>query len=82
MYGRDYLKKILKWYTDAIETLKDSYEQRRTRWYVYERIRHINLLLFKLKETEYLKSLDALFIQRIDDVNKTDFEEDLTNDQI
>tara|TARA_B100000131_G_scaffold321836_1_gene373912 strand:- start:337 stop:582 length:246 start_codon:yes stop_codon:yes gene_type:complete len=76
------LKKILKWYTDAIETLKGEYEQRRTRWYVYERIRHINLLLFKLKETEYLKSLDALFIQRIDDVNKTDFEEDLTNDQI
>ena len=34
------------------------------------------------KETEYLKSLDALFIQRIDDVNKTDFEEDLTNEQI
>ena len=26
--------------------------------------------------------LDALFIQSIDDVNKTDFEEDLTNDQI
>tara|TARA_B100000945_G_scaffold271001_1_gene232586 strand:+ start:457 stop:702 length:246 start_codon:yes stop_codon:yes gene_type:complete len=76
------LKKILKWYIDAIETLKGEYEQRRTRWYVYERIRHINLLLFKLKETEYLKSLDALFIQRIDDVNKTDFEEDLTNDQI
>ena len=76
------LKKILKWYTDAIDTLKGEYEQRRTRWYVYERIRHINLLLFKLKETEYLKSLDALFIQRIDDVNKTDFEEDLTNDQI
>ena len=76
------LKKILKWYTDAIETLKGEYEQRRTRWYVYERIRHINLLLFKLKETEYLKSLDALFIQRRDDVNKTDFEEDLTNDQI
>ena len=76
------LKKILKWYTDSIETLKGEYEQRRTRWYVYERIRHINLLLFKLKETEYLKSLDALFIQRIDDVNKTDFEEDLTNDQI
>ena len=76
------IKKILKWYTDAIETLKGEYEQRRTRWYVYERIRHINLLLFKLKETEYLKSLDALFIQRIDDVNKTDFEEDLTNDQI
>ena len=76
------LKKILKWYTDAIETLKGEYEQRRTRWYVYERIRHINLLLFKLKETEYLKSLDALFIQRVDDVNKTDFEEDLTNDQI
>ena len=76
------LKNILKWYTDAIETLKGEYEQRRTRWYVYERIRHINLLLFKLKETEYLKSLDALFIQRIDDVNKTDFEEDLTNDQI
>ena len=69
-------------YTDAIGTLKGEYEQRRTRWYVYERIRHINLLLFKLKETEYLKSLDALFIQRIDDVNKTDFEEDLTNDQI
>ena len=82
MYGRDYLKKILKWYTDTIKTLKGEYEQRRTRWYVYERIRHINLLLFKLKETEYLKSLDALFIQRIDDVNKTDFEEDLTNDQI
>ena len=76
------LKKILKWYTDAIKKLKGEYEQRRTRWYVYERIRHINLLLFKLKETEYLKSLDALFIQRIDDVNKTDFEEDLTNDQI
>tara|TARA_B100001250_G_C19407054_1_gene617316 strand:+ start:225 stop:470 length:246 start_codon:yes stop_codon:yes gene_type:complete len=76
------LKKILKCYTDAIETLKGEYELRRTRWYVYERIRHINLLLFKLKETEYLKSLDALFIQRIDDVNKTDFEEDLTNDQI
>jgi len=76
------LKKILKWYTDAIDTLKGEYEQRRTRWYVYERIRHINLLLFKLKETEYLKSLDALFIQRIDDVNKTNFEEDLTNDQI
>ena len=76
------LKKILKWYTDAIETLKGEYEQRRTRWYVYERIRHINLLLFKLKETEYLKSLDALFIQRIDDVNKTDFAEDFTNDQI
>ena len=76
------LKKILKWYTDAIETLKGEYEQRRTRWYGYERIRHINLLLFKLKETEYLKSLDALFIQRIDDVNKTDFDEDLTNDQI
>ena len=76
------LKKILKWYIDAIETLKGEYEQRRTRWYVYERIRHINLLLFKLKETEYLKSLDALFIQRIDDINKTDFEEDLTNEQI
>ena len=76
------LKKILKWYTDAIENLKGEYEQRRTRWYVYERIRHINLLLFKLKETEYLKSLDALFIQRIDDINKTDFEEDLTNEQI
>ena len=39
-------------------------------------------LVIELKETEYLKSLDALFIQRIDDVNKTDFEEDLTNDQI
>ena len=76
------LKTILKWYIDAIKNLKGEYEQRRTRWYVYERIRHINLLLFKLKETEYLKSLDALFIQRIDDVNKTDFEEDLTNDQI
>ena len=66
-------KKILTWYQDALECIDDGYEYRNVRRYLQARIRDINLLLLQSEETKFLSKLDALFIQKIQKVDQSDF---------
>ena len=70
------LNKIRTWYQDALEGMDDGSEYRKARWYVQARIRDVNLLLLQSEETKYLDKLDALFIQKIPEVEEPDFQGD------
>ena len=59
---KDTLIKIRSWYEETYDKMRSSSEYRKSRWYVQERIRVINLLLFQKEEKEYLKKLDCLFL--------------------
>ena len=66
-------KKIRTWYQDALECMDDGYEYRKARRYLQARIRDINLLLLQSEESTYLSKLDALFIQKIPEIEEPDF---------
>ena len=59
---KDTLIKIRSWYEETYDKMRSSSEYRKSRWYIQERIRVINLLLFQKEEKEYLKKLDCLFL--------------------
>ena len=67
----DTLLKIRTWYEDIYQGLEKTTEYRKSRWYITERIRVLNLMLLQNEETSFLEGLNALFIQqrdRCDDV--------------
>lgn len=61
---RDLLIEIRTWYEDQLHDLKNEYHQKDARWYYRKRILQINLMLSTIDETEYLDSLDALFLKK------------------
>ena len=61
---RDLLIDIRTWYEDQLHDLKNEFNQKDARWYYRKRILQINLMLSTIDETEYLDSLDALFLKK------------------
>ena len=61
----DTLLKIRTWYEDIYQGLEKTTEYRKSRWYITERIRVLNLMLLQNEETRFLEGLNALFIQQI-----------------
>tara|TARA_B100001250_G_C19678294_1_gene734682 strand:- start:210 stop:470 length:261 start_codon:yes stop_codon:yes gene_type:complete len=64
----DTLLKIRTWYEEIYQGLDKTTEYRKSRWYITERIRVLNLMLLQNEETSFLEGLNALFIQHIDSV--------------
>ncbi len=62
----DTLRKIRTWYEDIYQGLEKTTEYRKSRWYITERIRFLNLMLLQNEEKSFLEGLNALFIQQID----------------
>ena len=62
----DTLLKIRTWYEEIYQGLDKTTEYRKSRWYITERIRVLNLMLLQNEETSFLEGLNALFIQKID----------------
>ena len=62
----DTLLKIRTWYEDIYQGLEKTTEYQKSRWYITERIRVLNLMLLQNEETSFLEGLNALFIQQID----------------
>ena len=77
---KDTLEKIKSWYETAYERIEVSSGYRKARWYLQERIRVINLLLFQVDEKEYLKKLDCLFLLNTPEGDNSDFR-DIFNDE-
>ena len=61
---RDLLIDIRTWYEDQLHDLQNEFNQKDARWYYRKRILQINLMLSTIDETEYLDSLDALFLKK------------------
>ena len=61
----DTLLKIRTWYEEIYQGLDKTTEYRKSRWYITERIRVLNLMLLQNEETSFLEGLNALFIQQI-----------------
>ena len=61
---RDLLIDIRTWYEDQLNDLQNEFNQKDARWYYRKRILQINLMLSTIDETEYLDSLDALFLKK------------------
>ena len=74
---RDLLIEIRTWYEDQLHDLKNEFNQKDARWYYRKRILQINLMLSTIDETEYLDSLDALFLKKkLDSLNVEPCESD------
>tara|TARA_A200000159_G_scaffold116702_1_gene110206 strand:+ start:526 stop:780 length:255 start_codon:yes stop_codon:yes gene_type:complete len=74
---RDLLIDIRTWYEDQLHDLKNEFNQKDARWYYRKRILQINLMLSTIDETEYLDSLDALFLKKkLDSLNVEPCESD------
>ena len=74
---RDLLISIRTWYEDQLHDLKNEFNQKDARWYYRKRILQINLMLSTIDETEYLDSLDALFLKKkLDSLNVEPCESD------